>query len=273
MGTKPMELIKPDETRIYSSPDGHDLEMHVFRPAPEGDNVEHKPSIVFIHGGGFVNGNPSQFFWHAKAAADSGYVACSIAYRLSGIATFPAALIDCQNAVAFLRKNARELGLDVNRIASFGSSAGGYLAAFLGVTDVYRGVADNPDFSPQVEYVVNVHGPADMRIGPPAAEYRTKFMGVSIDEDPEAYRVASPIEYVSNNTSPMLLIHDPKDEVVDFEQSLLLSKRLEANDVEVELHRVSDTNHGFIYNPNSEKAREAYKFAEKWLSLRIKSPS
>jgi len=151
------EVIRPDTTLVYASPGGRDLSMYLF--SPQGRAVSERPmqnqsvaasrrtgadatarvtagcpAVLFIHGGGWRNGFPSQFFWHAREAASRGYVAASIEYRLSGEATFPAALEDCHAAADYLESHAAELGVDPTRIAAFGSSAGGHLAAFLGVT-------------------------------------------------------------------------------------------------------------------------------------------
>ena len=265
------DVIRPDRSIVYGSPGGHDLEMHLFFPQDHMDRASGDrtaaPVILYIHGGGFQNGKPAQFFWHARDAAARGFVACSISYRLSDVASFPAALLDCRAALAYLETNATELGIDPSRIAVAGSSAGGYLAIFLGATRA-RLSEDEPEHIPQAACVVDIHGVSDF-VDAPRTEFRTKFIGVSYEEDPEAYRIASPLEYIDSSSAPMLIFHDPNDEVVDFAHSTRLVEALESAGVECKLIRLSGTNHGFVYNRENQSARDANAEALGWLEKRF----
>jgi arylsulfatase A len=110
----------------YAKHEDRSLEMDVYRPKGVWGEL---PAIVCIHGGGWAKGNRTSHAKIAQALAARGYVAVTISYRLSGEASFPAAIQDCKSAVRFLRANAKEFGIDVDKIGAIGLSAGGHLTA------------------------------------------------------------------------------------------------------------------------------------------------
>ena len=110
-----------------------DLELHLFQPAGLKPG-ESRPAILFIHGGGWSNGQPSAMAMHCVHYAKQGLVTATIRYRLLGnrTASSPAdCLADAKSAMRYLRAHAAELGIDPQRIAAGGGSAGGHLAAAL----------------------------------------------------------------------------------------------------------------------------------------------
>ena len=103
------------------------------------------PVIVAIHGGAFLMGDKADGqLTPMLAGLDRGYAVVSINYRLSNEAKFPAQINDVKAAIRFVRANAGTYGLDPNKIAAWGGSSGGYLAAMLGTSG---GVADLEDTS------------------------------------------------------------------------------------------------------------------------------
>ena len=132
------------------------------------------PVIVFIHGGGWVGGNKSS----GRAAlqdfvAGGNYAAASVAYRLAGEARWPAQIQDCKAAIRWIRANAASLGIDGERIAVMGTSAGGTLATLLGVSaDVAAlegEVGSHAGTSSRVTCVVNRFGRLDFDAEPESA--------------------------------------------------------------------------------------------------------
>lgn len=92
------------------------------------------PLLIHVHGGGFAFGDKRDDHMNAYLKALGwGWAAASVEYRLSGEAPFPAAVLDCRSAVRYLRENAAEYHLDPSRFAAIGGSAGGNLAAMLGM--------------------------------------------------------------------------------------------------------------------------------------------
>jgi len=127
------------------------------------------PVIIRFHGGGFSAGQkePEESGTAAKAILAKGYALASVNYRLSGEALFPAGARDAKAAVRWLRAHAAEYGLDTAHFASWGESAGGYLAVMLGVTGDQATVFDddtlgNPGISSAVAAVVDWYGPTDL---------------------------------------------------------------------------------------------------------------
>jgi acetyl esterase len=112
-----------------------ELPLRIFYSSPEklkqGDK---RTAVVFIHGGGWVNGGTDVFFMHARYFALRGAVGFSIEYRLvKPNGPYVAdCLADCKSAIRYLRAHAKELGIDPNKIVVIGDSAGGHLTDCLG---------------------------------------------------------------------------------------------------------------------------------------------
>jgi acetyl esterase/lipase len=129
------------------------------------------PLVVRIHGGGFSSGDKAgeETGTAASGILAKGYALASVNYRLSGQALFPAGVQDVKAAVRWLRAHSAEYGLDSDRFASWGESAGGYMAVMLGVTGDQTTVFDddslgNPGVSSAVAAVVDWYGPVDLAI-------------------------------------------------------------------------------------------------------------
>ena len=182
---------------------------------PEGSATA-RPGVMFIHGGGWRGGTKDHHTDAARRLARSGYVTASINYRLVPDGVFPAAVQDCLCALSFMRANAEEWGLDPSRIAVAGYSAGGHLAALLGVA------ADDPALAPDCAAgptygpaaAIPGAGPTDL-VAVHDAPVVSEFIGVSYDDEPETWRLASPIEHVAADEPPFLFIHGEEDWFVD----------------------------------------------------------
>ena len=123
---------------IYKTVDNFDLMMHVFEPAIRMQELT--SAIVFFFGGGWVDGTPSQFFEHCRYLASRGMVTFSAEYRVKnrhGV-TPRACVTDGKSAVRWVRAHAVELGLDANRLAAGGGSAGGHVAACTSMLSGYE---------------------------------------------------------------------------------------------------------------------------------------
>ena len=153
----------------------------------------------------------------------------SLDYRLSGEARFPAPLEDVAAGLGWLRTHAEHLGIDPTRIVLWGESAGGHLAALLGLTD------------PGVRAVVDWYGPADLTtvaadaaaggisaVDPGAPDSREALLlGVAPSSDPERARAASPVTHVHADAPPFLLLHGTADRLVPTRQSERLGAALD----------------------------------------------
>ena len=215
------------------------------------------PLVIWIHGGGWRSGDKGGDH-PAKGLLNKGFAVASINYRLTGSWAWPAQLQDCLAAVKYLRSNAKRLGIDPNRIGVWGSSAGGHLAAMLGV------LSDQRSGSP-VQAVCDWFGPADlvnaMRDVVPESKTATVDMLYGLvlgpngqnkkarDAAPKALRVkvladASPIQHVTGKEPPFLIMHGTADKVVAHAQSQRFFSVLKAKRVDVTFRSVPGAGHG-----------------------------
>jgi acetyl esterase/lipase len=201
------------------------------------------PVIVFIHGGGWRKGDKSGGRARVFPYVSSGrYAGVSIGYRLSGDAIWPAQIQDCKAAIRWLRANADKHGLDPDRIAVWGSSAGGHLAAMLGtssgVKDMDGTLGAHGDLTSSVACVVDFFGPTDllqMNKGAVAGAKmdhdavdspESKLLGGTLQENPLKAKSANPITYLDKQDPPFLLVHGTRDLLVTPEQSKLLHRAI-----------------------------------------------
>lgn len=248
----------------YGRADGLPLHLDFHSPA---DDATH-PAVVWIHGGGWRNGDKAgglRAVQGEKLLAD-GIAVFSINYRLSGIAPYPAAVDDCLRAVRWIRANAADLGIDPDRMAVWGASAGAHLALMMGFLE--PGPEDVGADGEQIDNffrcVLDKNGPTDLdaegMYGEPAL---MAFMATSPGEDPERFVQASPITHVSADDPPVLLMHGTEDRTVPYSQSVALAQRLAEVGVEHELLTVEGAGHGLRGGDREEIAavhQRAYEF-------------
>ena len=139
------------EKITYKTIGDRELSLYVTKP----DNwqaTDKRPAVVFFHGGGWVGGSPGQFTEHSKYLASRGLVCVQVEYRLldRNNKDLPTNCVhDAKSAMRWVRSHADELGIDPNRIASGGGSAGGHLAAFVGTVDGLDDPQDDTKVSPK----------------------------------------------------------------------------------------------------------------------------
>lgn len=260
----------PSRTVVYAMVGSVNLEMDLWMPSATGGP---RPCVLCIHGGGWANGRRQQFAWHAGQLARRGYVAATISYRLSGVATYPAALDDCQRAVRWIRRHADELRVDPHRIGALGSSSGGHLAAMLGVRETRDdGDAALAGLSSRVQCVVDVHGIHDMSAGagPVSQAFRAAFLGGPPEARPELWDDASPIRFVDSSSAPTLLTHDPGDTTVAFDQSARFAASLIAAGRSVEFLPTPGSGHGFVYNLDHPWTQRVWPVALAWFDRHLR---
>jgi acetyl esterase/lipase/ketosteroid isomerase-like protein len=212
------------------------LRMHVLLPRNAATS---RPAIVFIHGGGWTEGGRERGLPSLIHFVKKGYVAASIEYRLSGEAIFPAQIEDVRAALEYLRAHAIDLGIDPRRVAVWGQSAGGHLAALAGTS--LEGAA-RPDA------VIDWNGPTDFleprelaRLEKRKAEQgqptfaMERLLGGPVNERRELAIAANPITWITPGDPPFLILHGSGDQEVSIGQSELLRDALAKAGVEVTL--------------------------------------
>ena len=213
--------------------DGSSAEvLDIYIPAGTGPF----PAVVVIHGGGFFTGDKSAVASSAEYLASQGFVAAAINYRLSGEAVFPAAVHDCKAAVRFLRANASTYRIDVERIGSWGESAGANLASMLGTSfgDAFVEGADlgNASFSSRVTATVSMFAPIDfltidseaaalgfMTNTDDAGSFESQYMGFAVQSDPSTTALANPTTYIDANDAAFLVQAGDSDPLIPYTQS------------------------------------------------------
>ena len=238
------------------------------------------PAIVFIHGGGWYQGNRQGYLPDCREAARRGYVALTISYRLmqfdnskkettTAAPIFPAQIHDAKTAVRWLHANAEKYNVDKNRIGVTGGSAGGHLALLVGLTGLAIDSRTTlPDASSRVQAVVNVYGPTEM-----ASLHATSsvswifrlFLGGTPQQVPDRYQEASPTTYASADDPPVLTIHGDRDRLVPLQQARLLDQKLKAAGAPHTLLVLPGQGHGFRGEAQRRAADAKWRFFEKHL--------
>jgi len=202
------------------------------------------PVIVWVHGGGWAGGSKANT--PAARFSTRGYAVAAINYRLSQHAIFPAQIHDCKAAIRWLRAHASQYGLDTEHIAAWGSSAGGHLVALMGTTNdraELEGNGGNLDQSSRVQAVVDWFGPTDfLTVGP--KDTRTNLLGGDAQQNPDKARAASPMNYVSKNSVPFLVMHGDMDKTVAMSQSETFVAALKQAGVEATFIKLEGAGHG-----------------------------
>jgi acetyl esterase/lipase len=219
------------------------------------------PVVVYIHGGGWRVGDHQSGLEQAMSFAATGrYAVASIGYRLSGEAIWPAQLEDCRAALRWIHDHAERLGFDRERIAVFGRSAGGHLAAMLAV---------RPDPPVRVRAAVDFYGPTDllaMQVQAPEGAIdhdavgspESRLVGGALQSRPDRARDASPINFVDADDPPILVIHGRRDRLVSFEQSVEFAKAARRVGGRVTLVPVDAGGHGGFLDPSIDAAVRAF---------------
>lgn len=248
---------------VFSMPLGfRPLRLDLYLP-PETDGPF--PLVVWIHGGAFLFGDRTALPFVLEQTRPFirlpilGFAVASVEYRLSGEAVFPAQLEDVQAAIRWLRARHAELGIDPARIAVWGESAGGHLAALAGVTGSPAAGSQSVEFADQptdVAAVVDWYGTTDFvamdRQAPPDAALahddpegpEALLIGAPLRARPDLVEQANPVARATSDAPPFLIMHGTRDRLVPFGQSELMADRLTELGVPVEFHAF-DADHGF----------------------------
>lgn len=231
----------------YGRADDRPLRLDIARPRRPA--AERLPVIVMIHGGGWSGGDKSVVHRDlVRYAATGNYFCVTVEYRLSGEAAWPAQIHDCKAAVRWLRASADKYSIDPDRIGAWGASAGGHLAAMLGVSgDVaeLEGDCGWPGHSSRVACAVDFCGPSELfSFFEATRDGRiTRVLGGPIEQHRAAARSASPVTHVSKDDPPLLIVHGTDDAVVPYDQAEKLHAALEAAGGDSTLVKVVGANH------------------------------
>jgi acetyl esterase/lipase len=242
----PDRLIKPISLPFQESPVALTLD---FYPAVTAE-TEKAPWVLVIHGGGWNSGQKDELPALNSYLANRGISVASISYRLAPEWKWPAPKEDALAAIRFLKSHSAALRIDPDRWAVLGRSAGGQIAE-----DLAYSIKDS-----SLKGCVALYAPADMDFAYQFGReddilhsllLLRQYMGGSPNERADAYRDASPIDWVqSGGGVPTLLLHGEKDTLVWHKQSERLLDWLKSAGVSATLISLPWATHGFDYNIN-----------------------
>jgi len=205
------ERITEETNIIYTSYGERKLHLDIFSVARKEKTLY--PGVILIHGGGWRSGDRSMEIPMAHFLAKNGYVTATVEYRLSPEALYPAAIYDLKVAIKWMRANALKYNINKSKIAVYGCSSGGQLAALVGTTNgilKFEGEKEYQNYSSDVQAVVDIDGVLDMTdpnesgkdIDPNKPSAAKQWLGVSYRDNPDLWKEASAINHVDKKSAP-----------------------------------------------------------------------
>ncbi|HEV7402154.1 MAG TPA: alpha/beta hydrolase [Chthoniobacteraceae bacterium] len=299
----PAEPVK--STVIYKRDNGLDIKLDAFySPA-----AQPRPAVVWIHGGGLINGHREQISSQVRDfARANGFVLVSLDYRLAPETKLPAILSDLEDAFRWMRsEGAAKFQIDPQRIAVTGGSAGGFmtlaagyrvqppprvLLAFWGYGDLLGEWASGPSPHPRHnEKKFSDEEAARNGAGKPVADARERqgdgaivylhgrqtgswardVSGLDPRTEPEKFMPLLPLKNVTPKYPPTVLVHGTADTDVPYEQSQLMVREFEKHGVKFELETVQGGEHG-LAGAKPEDIAEAYRKAFEFVKRELLKP-
>ena len=248
--------VRAQTNLTYCTPGSRALQLDVFYPMTK--RRQRLPAVLLIHGGGWRSGDRSQHVPLAQQLAGRGIVAVTAEYRLSTEAPYPAAVQDLKAALRWMRANARTYAIDTTRVAVWGFSAGGQLAALIGSTNgnpLFEAGSCHRTHSSSVQAIVDVDGilaflhpesgEGNDSKGTSAATY---WFGSNKLTRPDLWQQASALTYVGASTPPMLFINSGVDRMHAGRDDMM--RQLTALGIYTEMHSFPEAPHPFpLFNP------------------------
>jgi len=224
-------------------------------PATKG-----RPAVLIIHGGGWTKGDKAKGreINFASFMVEQDYVAVSINYTLTQSVgdppdpdkkgAWPQNIYDCKSALRWMKKNSELLGIDPQRIAVMGGSAGGHLALLTGLSAKSAELNQGGHHTEQdnsVRCIIDFYGVPDVRKWGGNLFINEKPM----EKYPEVWALASPVTHLAADSPPIMVVHGTADPLVKIELSDEFVEILKAKGVTHEYIVIQDAVHMFALNP------------------------
>lgn len=253
-----------------------DLKLDFLRPF--GPEKEKRPLIVWICGGAWITMDRSAHIPYLLYFAQHGYAVASLEYRMSNSAQFPAQLQDIKSGIRYLRAHAEKFGIDPERVAVMGESAGGYLATMTGVTGGTKefDVGENLDQSSAVSAVVNFYGPTDFTIIPEGTKEDAlgrprpdqMLLGYTPGRAPEEARKAGAPAHITADTPPFFIMHGTEDALVSQSQNDSLYEALQKAGVRADYYVLEGAGHAAPQFYQQEMQERILQFLNETTAIR-----
>lgn len=259
----------------YGRAGEHALLLDLYLPT----GVENPQLIVWVHGGAWRSGSKDSMPL-TSLVNEYGYAIASVDYRLSPVARFPAQVHDIKAAIRFLRAKADHFGYRADKIVIAGNSAGGHLAALVGVSNGHAELegdaGDFDDESSDVNAIVSYYGmsnfhtilkqstPHGLSVREPAL---TLLLGGLPDQKPALATLASATTHVGPGDPPLLLIHGDQDPQAPINQSHELHGLYQSQQLLVDFHVIHGAAHGGEEFYDAERTKLVADFLKVALSV------
>jgi acetyl esterase/lipase len=247
---------QPERTVVYgTAPDGTKLEMDVWRMADDGGATLH-PAVVAVHGGGWVGGTRGEAERWNRWLNELGYTVFDVEYRLPPPERWRDEVGDVKAALGWVREHAAEYTIDPASISLMGHSAGGNLAMLAGYSTADARLPPSLGVPvAAVRSVVNFYGPADLTAVYHSTGSRRylqqclqQYIGGSPTDEPDRYRVVSPLSHVGVTTPPTITLLGTRDRIIPVGQARALDHALNGAGVAHETCLLPGNDHGFDVN-------------------------
>lgn len=230
----------------YLTANNWEAKLDVYQPQ---DAKEPTPTLMYIHGGGWVGGDKNATLMQLMPYLEMGWAVVNVEYRLGRVSLAPAAVEDCRCALRWVISKAKDYNFDINRIVVTGHSAGGHLSLTTGIMPASSGLdrqcpGNNEEL--KVAAIINWFGitdVGDLLDGPNMKTYAVAWMGSMTNRDEIAKRV-SPLTYVRTGLPPILTIHGDADPIVPYAHAVRLHEALNKAGVSNQLLTIPGGKHG-----------------------------
>jgi acetyl esterase/lipase len=245
------------QTHTYKKVDGH--EMKLYLSTPTGWKASDKrPAIVFFFGGGWTNGNIKQFEPQAEYFAGRGLVTVRVDYRVKSRhnVTPDQCVEDALSAMRWVRQNAGKLGIDPDRIAASGGSAGGHLAAATATVTGLDAKGEDAKISARPNLLI-LYNPA--LLSPEKFQSRLPSL--------EMAKKIAPTEHMTKSLPPCIIFFGTKDALIDGGEDYV--KKAGPLGLVAELHTADGQPHGFFnrapWQERTTHQADLFLIANGWL--------
>lgn len=282
-GLSAVDAATPDHREVYEKTgSGEDLSVSIYEPDRSEGSA---PTIMYVHGGGWIAGDPDAASSELRELADHGYLVVSVEYELAtrGNATWQSAPSQVACAAAWIQARANKLGADMGRLAFWAESSGGNMvantagAAAQGTAESSCGgevpvpaavVADYPAFDVTGLYE---NAPAGPGMGTGTRIFATSYTGGTPQEFPKRYAAVNSVSHLTEAAPPMLVMTAMRDDVITPADQLAWAAAARDRGVDVQAVQIPLANHAYTQlAKNSLGSQGHLSIAEAYLSERLR---
>lgn len=253
--------MQPDV--VYGSANNTPLKLDIWYPR---DNPNPTPTVVYIHGGGWIFGSKEGAVYQLLPYLERGWRVVNVEYRMAGNSLAPGSVEDTRCALRWIYRNAAQWKFDTSKIILTGHSAGGHLSLITGMLPDGTALdnrcyadAKYGDVPMKVAAIVNWYGISDVNDlikGPNVKNYAVMWMG-SLPNAEEVAKSVSPLTYVRPGLPPIITIHGNKDDVVPYSHATRLHEALKKDKNVERLVTIEGGGHGMFTKDQYTKGYDA----------------